>query len=89
MIAAAFLAALGIYLACGLVFAMAFAAAGAKRIDPRAAAGTRGFRLLIIPGVMALWPLLLKRWMSGANCPPEENTAHRRAARAAAPPGVC
>lgn len=80
MIAAMFLIALGIYLACGFVFAIAFALVGAKRIDPHAAAGTRSFRLLIIPGVMAFWPVLLKRWMSGAHHPPEENNAHRSAA---------
>jgi hypothetical protein len=80
MIAATFLIALGVYLACGLVFAIAFALVGAKRIDPHAAAGTRGFRLLIVPGAMAFWPLLLKRWMSGATHPPEESTAHRIAA---------
>ena len=80
MIAAAFLIALGIYLAGGLVFAIAFALVGVKRIDPHAASGTRGFRLLIIPGAMAFWPLLLRRRRSGATHPPEENNAHRLAA---------
>ncbi|MSU57239.1 MAG: hypothetical protein EXS35_03490 [Pedosphaera sp.] len=81
MIAAAFLIALGIYLACGLVFALPFVLVGAKRIDPHAAQGPWGFRLLIIPGVMALWPLLLRRWATGVKEPPEECNAHRRAAR--------
>jgi len=81
MIASVFLITLGIYLACGLVFAIPFAFAGVKRIDPHAAHGSWGFRLLIIPGTMAFWPLLLKRWASGASEPPEECSAHRRAAR--------
>jgi len=82
MIAAVFLIAWGIYLALGLLFAIPFALIGVKRIDPHAAHGSWGFRLLIIPGTMALWPLLLKRWRSGAKEPPEECNAHRRAARA-------
>ena len=77
MIAAAFLIAFGIYLACGFVFAIPFVLSGVKRIDPHAAHGSWGFRLLIIPGVMAFWPLLLKRWAGGTKTPPEENNAHR------------
>jgi len=81
MNAAAFLIVLGTYAACGLIFAIAFALFGAKKIDPHAANGSWGFRLLIIPGSMALWPLLLKRWSTGTKQPPEECNAHRRLAR--------
>ena len=81
MIAAIFLITLGIYLACGLVFAIPFALIGVKRIDPHATHGSWGFRLLIMPGTMALWPLLLRRWMSGVHEPPEECNTHRRAAK--------
>ena len=77
MIAAAVLIALGVYLACGLAFAIPFALIGVKKIDPHAAHGSWGFRFLIIPGTMALWPLLLKRWASGATEPPEQCDAHR------------
>ena len=52
-----------VYAAIGLIFAIAFAARGVDRIDPAAHGSTRGFRLVIIPGVAALWPLLLKRWI--------------------------
>lgn len=79
MIAAAFLILLGLYLACGLVVAVPFALVGAGRIDPHAARGSRGFRLLIIPGTMAFWPVLLRRWVRGVKEPPEECTAHRQA----------
>ncbi len=79
MIAAAFLMLLGAYLACGLVFAIPFALAGAKKIDPHATHGSWGFRVLIVPGTMALWPLLLRRWTAGVHEPPEECNAHRRA----------
>lgn len=73
------LAAAGLYLAVGLGFALAFVTRGARRIDPRAAAGSWGFRLAILPGVAALWPILARRWLAGSP-PPEEHNAHRDAA---------
>jgi hypothetical protein len=50
------------YAAAGLVFAIAFAVHGVEVIDPVAKQSGVGFRLLIIPGSIALWPLLMKRW---------------------------
>ncbi|HEX9894506.1 MAG TPA: hypothetical protein VGA78_11315 [Gemmatimonadales bacterium] len=51
------------YLAAGMGFALPFAFRWAGRLDPVAASGTRGFRLLIIPGAMLLWPWLgLRLW---------------------------
>jgi len=81
MIAAGFLILLGVYLAIGVVFAFPFVLVGAQRIDPHASKGSRGFRLLIIPGAVALWPVLLRRWASGIGEPPEECNAHRRRSR--------
>ncbi|MEY4918536.1 MAG: hypothetical protein RL616_2449 [Verrucomicrobiota bacterium] len=81
MIAATFLILLGFYFAAGFLFAVPFVVAGVKKIDPHAAHGPWGFRLLIFPGAMMFWPLLLRRWMKGVHEPPEENTAHRRIAR--------
>ena len=71
---------LGIYLVIGFLFAVPFAFTGAKKIDPSAAEGTWGFKLLIIPGSMVFWPLLLRRWATKSP-PPEEGSAHRRAAK--------
>jgi membrane protein implicated in regulation of membrane protease activity len=79
MIASAFLLAAGVYVWCGLLFAALFVLLGAKKIDPHAAHGTWGFRALIFPGTVLLWPLLARRWFSGRTEPPEENNAHRRA----------
>ncbi len=81
MIATAFLLLFGIYLVCGLLFAIPFVLDGAGKIDPRAKHGSWGFRLLLIPGTMALWPLLACRWFKGVDEPPEENNSHRCAAR--------
>lgn len=73
----------GLYAAAGVVFAIAFVLKGASRIDPSAREGTWGFRVLILPGAAAFWPLLAKRWATGTSCPPEEDNPHRRAARRA------
>ena len=72
---------IGIYALIGLLVAVPFAFLGVQRIDPAAREGTWGFRLLIIPGAVLFWPLLLTRWVRGTP-PPEEQSAHRRKARA-------
>jgi hypothetical protein len=52
----------GAYVAAGALFAAAFLTWGVSRIDPVARQGTPGFRLIILPGVVALWPILLVKW---------------------------
>jgi hypothetical protein len=74
-----------IYLLCGFVFAVPFVLVGVGHIDPHAAHGSWGFRVLIIPGTMFLWPLLARRWLKGVHEPPEERNAHRRAAGSVVP----
>jgi hypothetical protein len=81
MIAETLLIVGGTYLLCGLIFVIPFVLAGVGAIDPHAAHGSWGFRLLIIPGTMFLWPLLARRWWNGIHEPPEENNPHRCAAR--------
>ena len=80
MITEIFLILLATYLTCGLLFAIPFVLGGAKKIDPQAAHGSWGFWFIIIPGTMALWPMLLRRLIIGVHEPPEERNAHRRAA---------
>jgi len=53
----------GTYVAVGVVFAAAFVTWGVQRVDPAAKSAPLGFRLLILPGSAALWPLLLRHWM--------------------------
>jgi hypothetical protein len=53
----------GLYAAMGLVFACAFLTLGVGRVDPLSNGSGIGFRLIILPGVAALWPLLLTRWI--------------------------
>jgi len=64
-----------LYLLIGLCFAVAFAARGAGWLDPVARHGTMGFRLLVIPGAMTLWPYLAFRLAKGV--PSRERNAHR------------
>ncbi len=52
-----------IYLACGLLFAVAFVTVGVGRVDAAARGSSLGFRLLILPGAAAFWPLLAVRWV--------------------------
>jgi hypothetical protein len=49
------------YLGVGLVFGLGFASRWSGRLDPVAAEGTTGFRLLIFPGSTLLWPYLVVR----------------------------
>lgn len=55
--------AVAVYGAAGAVFAVPFALRGAGAIDPAAKGGTWGFRVLTTPGVVALWPLMLLKWV--------------------------
>ena len=55
--------ALSAYLACGLLFGLAFVTAGVGRVDAAARGTSVGFRLLILPGTAALWPFLAARWV--------------------------
>jgi hypothetical protein len=56
---------LGAYAAVGSLFAVAFVARGIHRADPVAKGAPLGFRLIVLPGAAALWPLLAVRWAKG------------------------
>ena len=73
--------ALGIYLALGILFCIPFVLKGVGKNDSAVQGATIGFRLIIIPGVVMLWPVLLRRWMSDTGVPPEETSPHRTAAK--------
>jgi phosphoglycerol transferase MdoB-like AlkP superfamily enzyme len=56
-----FLAGLVFYLAAGLLIGVAFVVAGVTVVQP--APVTIGARMLLLPGAVALWPLVLSRWL--------------------------
>jgi hypothetical protein len=55
------LAALGAYALLGLAFAIPFLLGRIDRVDAAARGAGWGFRLLVLPGVLVLWPLLLSK----------------------------
>lgn len=64
------------YLLLGLLFAVPFVLFLAKRTDHSAKGSSWGFRIIVIPGVTLLWPVLLKRLLKRQTTPVECN-AHR------------
>ena len=71
--------ALTVYAGIGLMFAAPFVWLGVQLLDSEAQGSGIGFRLLILPGVAAFWPLFLYRWRRGIAEPPVENNPHRLA----------
>lgn len=55
-----------VYCLLGLLFAVPFVIKGVHTIDEGARHSTVGFRIIIIPGVIIFWPLLLKKWIHAA-----------------------
>lgn len=68
---------LAVYASLGLVFAIPFVWLGVQRLDSEAQGSGIGFRLLILPGVAAFWPMLLYRWTQRIVEPPVERNPHR------------
>jgi hypothetical protein len=69
---------LAVYSALGVIFALPFLAAGVQRIDSQAKGSGPGFRVLLFPGTVAFWPILLHRWVRGRPDPALEQNSHRR-----------
>ncbi len=65
------------YLAAGITVALAIVSIGFERIDAETKGAGLGFRLVVFPGVVALWPLLLKRMVTGGGEPPTQKDPHR------------
>lgn len=61
------------YPVIGCLFAIAFVAAGIQRVDPQANGAGLGFRVLVLPGVAALWPWFLYRWVRSMRDKNEES----------------
>jgi hypothetical protein len=76
-VAKAIVHALAVYASLGLAFAVPFVWLGVQRLDSEAQGSGIGFRLLILPGVAAFWPMFLYRWRRGVAQPPVENNPHR------------
>ena len=52
------------YLALGAIAACAFLLIGLERLEP-SARHSHAFRILLVPGLVLLWPMVLWRWRKG------------------------
>jgi hypothetical protein len=68
---------LAVYAGIGLVFAVPFVWLGVQRLDCEAKGSGIGFRLLILSGIAAFWPMFLHRLSRGIAEPPIEKNPHR------------
>jgi len=62
-IATVLLIGLAAYVAAGIAIAVVFVTGGASRALPEPAPVTVGARLLMVPGAVVLWPVVLRRWL--------------------------
>jgi len=52
-----------LYLICGLLISFFFLAKGLSQIDEGTHGTGIGFRIIILPGMIVFWPVLLKKWL--------------------------
>ncbi|MEM7662252.1 MAG: hypothetical protein AAF292_08370 [Pseudomonadota bacterium] len=60
---------LGVYFGLGFLLAIAFVTFGVSKIDPAAIGMPLKARLIILPGVMLLWPLMGYKWVTQTEPP--------------------
>lgn len=73
---------LGLHLALGVLVGLPFVLF-VGRLEPSAQGGSIGFRLLILPGAILLWPLVLARVVRRRQAAPPRVAGHVRAHRLA------
>lgn len=57
---------LAIYTLIGVLFAIPFIIRGVREVDEAAEESSWKFRLMILPGTVAFWPVLLRKWVKNA-----------------------
>ena len=63
---------MGMYVVAGFCFALAFISRGVDKIDESARGSSIGFRLIILPGTLVFWPLLLAKWLQSSKSKPHD-----------------
>jgi hypothetical protein len=76
-LATALVSAFGFYGILGLLYGLYFISYGASRVVPAARGAGIGFALIILPGAVLFWPLLLARLIKGQTRPKETPRALR------------
>jgi hypothetical protein len=80
-IAFALVTVIELYALAGVVFALLFLPRAIVKMDHGLQEAPRSVRWLILPGMVALWPLFARRWASGASAPAERNPHRDKAGR--------
>jgi hypothetical protein len=62
-VAAALFFAFALYIAAGAVIGILFVIFGVTRALPHPTPVSAGARILLLPGSVLLWPLVLRRWL--------------------------
>ena len=57
---------IAVYLLLGVLFVIPFLIRGIRKVDEAAHGSTTGFKLIIIPGVIVFWPVLLSKWIKAS-----------------------
>jgi len=81
IVAKALVYGLEVYAGLGFVFALVFVWIGVRRLDAEAESSGIAFRLLILLGVTAFWPMFCRRWIRHVSEPPVEHNPHRELSR--------
>ena len=68
-----------VYTLAGVGCAVLILPRAIARLDHRIEGSPKALRLLILPGVAALWPLFAWRWMAGVSEPAERNPHRTKA----------
>ena len=58
--------AVGAYAFGGVLFAIIYLSFALRRVDPGAAESPLRVKILLVPGVVALWPILLLQWLASS-----------------------
>lgn len=66
VVASAMLWLLAVYVAVGAIVGIAFVCVGVGRVEPAARGAGVAFRLVILPGCVGLWPVVLVKWRSAS-----------------------
>jgi hypothetical protein len=61
-----------VYLCTGFVFSIPFVLKGVDTMDEGAHGTGWGFRLIIVPGCIVFWPLLLRKWIKAKKNTPSK-----------------